>query len=127
LTNNQEQPIMVSIDKLLCNGSFEQQYPLSFVTSKSRAGSDHVPLVINFGIDEPKKQSVFRFEKWWLNHPGFKEFVIKTWNTDCIFTEPIEIWQFKIRLLRKKLKDGLEMLMLRLGNSKMTSLRSMTF
>jgi len=76
-TNNQEQPIMAAIDKFLCNNSFEQQYPLAFVTAKSRAGSDHVPLVINFGTDEPKKPSVFRFEKWWLNHPGFNEFVTK--------------------------------------------------
>jgi endonuclease/exonuclease/phosphatase family metal-dependent hydrolase len=55
-TNNQEQPIMAAIDKLLCNSSFEQHYPMAFVTSKSKAVSDHVPLVINFGIDEPKKK-----------------------------------------------------------------------
>jgi hypothetical protein len=101
---SQEQPIMAAIDKFLCNNTFEQQYPLAFVTAKSRAGSYHVPLVINLRIDEPKKPNVFRFEKWWLNHLGFKEFVAKVWNTACIFTEPIEIWQFKIRLLRKKLK-----------------------
>jgi len=53
-TNNQEQPIMAAIDKFLCNNSFEQKYPLTFVTSKSRAGSDHVPLVLNLGVDEPK-------------------------------------------------------------------------
>jgi hypothetical protein len=59
---------------------------------------------LNFGVDEPRKPSVFRFEKWWLNHHGFREFVTKVWKTECIFTEPIEIWQFKIRLLRKKVK-----------------------
>jgi hypothetical protein len=47
---------------------------------------------------------MFRFEKWWLNHPGFREFVTKIWNTECIISEPIEIWQFKIRLLKKKIK-----------------------
>ena len=29
---------------------------------------------------------------------------MKTWNTDCAFTDPMDIWQFKIRLLRKKVK-----------------------
>lgn len=28
----------------------------------------------------------------------------KIWNTDCVFEDAIEIWQFKIRLLRKKIK-----------------------
>jgi endonuclease/exonuclease/phosphatase family metal-dependent hydrolase len=90
-TNNKEQPIMVAIDKFLCNNSFEQKYPLAFVTSKSRAGSDHVPLVLNLGVDEPKKPNLFRFKKWWLNHSDFKAFVTKTWQTECIFTKPIEI------------------------------------
>jgi exonuclease III len=40
---------MAAIDKFLCNSSFEQKYPLAFVIAKSRAGSDHVPLVLNFG------------------------------------------------------------------------------
>ena len=82
---------MAAMDKFLCNNSLEQKYPLAFVTSKSRAGSDHVPLVLNFGVEERKKPSMSRFEKWWLNHPGFKEFVTKVWQTECIFTEPIEI------------------------------------
>lgn len=76
-TNNQEQPILAAIDKFLCNNNFEQKYPLAFVTSKSRAGSDHVPLVINFGVNKPRKPSVFIFEKWWHNHTGFKEVVHK--------------------------------------------------
>jgi exonuclease III len=100
-TNSQEQPIMAAVDKFLCNNSFEQQYSLAFVTTISRAGSDHVPLVINLHIDEPKKPSVFRFEKWWLNHLGFKEFVAEVWNTDCIFTDPIEICQFKLDFLER--------------------------
>lgn len=103
-TNNQEQPIMAAIDKFFCNSSLEQMYPLAFVTSKSRAGSDHVPLILNFGCAEVKKPSMFCFEKWWLGHPDFRALVCKIWETECIFTEPIEIWQFKIRLLRKKIK-----------------------
>jgi hypothetical protein len=51
-----------------------------------------------------KKTSIFRFEKWWLEQPDFRELVIKVWDTPCAFTDPLDIWQFKIRLLRKKAK-----------------------
>lgn len=30
--------------------------------------------------------------------------VVKTWATPCAFTDAFDIWQFKIRLLRKKIK-----------------------
>jgi hypothetical protein len=29
------------------------------------AGSDHVPLILNFGIEEARKFVLFRFEKLW--------------------------------------------------------------
>jgi len=74
------------------------------VTAKSRAGSDHVPLILNFGCQETKIPSLFRFKKWWLEQPGFKQLVAKVWNTECAFEDAMDIWQFKIRLLRKKIK-----------------------
>ena len=54
-TNDQEQPIMAAIDKFMCSSSFEQNFPLAYVISKSRAGSDHVPLILNLGIEEKKE------------------------------------------------------------------------
>jgi hypothetical protein len=103
-TNNQEFPIMVAIDKILCTTSFEQKFPLSFVSTKARAISDHIPLILNLGIREVKKPRLFRFKKWWLEQPDFKELVAKTWATPCAFTDALDVWQFKIRLLRKKAK-----------------------
>jgi len=95
---------LAAIDKIFCTVNFEQKYPLAFVTAKAKAGSDHVPLVLNFGVTEPKKPSLFRFEKWWLEQPGFKELVRDIWNTPCAFDDPLDIWQFKTRLFRKKVK-----------------------
>jgi len=62
-TNNQEQPILAAIDKIFCTTNFELKFPLAFVTTSSRAGSDHVPLLLNLGIEETKKPTIFRFEK----------------------------------------------------------------
>lgn len=39
-----------------------------------------------------------------LSNQVLKQLVNKIWNTDCVFEDAIEIWQFKIRLLRKKIK-----------------------
>jgi hypothetical protein len=55
-------------------------------------------------LEERRKPSIFRFEKWWLQQPDFKELVAKLWNTPCSFTDPVDIWQFKVRLVRKKVK-----------------------
>ena len=75
-----------------------------YVTAKARAGSDHVPLILNFGIQEARKPSLFRFEKWWFEQPDFKQLVTNVWNTSCASKSAIDVWQFKIRLLRKKVK-----------------------
>lgn len=94
---------MAAIDKLLCNNAFEQKHPLAFVTAKVRAGSDRVPLILDCGANIVKKP-MFRFEKWWLEQLDFKSVVTKVWSTNCAFEDDLDIWQFKIRLLRKKVK-----------------------
>jgi hypothetical protein len=65
-----------------------------------------------------------RFEKWWLEQLDFKSVVTKVWSTNCAFEDDLDIWQFKIRLLRKKkLRDGLLISMLILEEERMNSLR----
>lgn len=91
-TNNQERPILAAIDKIFCTTNFELKFPLAFVTTISRASSDHVPLILNLGIEEVKKPSIFRFEKWWLQQPDFKELINKLWNTPCALTDPLDVW-----------------------------------
>lgn len=103
-TNNQERPILAAIDKIFCTTNFEQKFPLAYVTTSSRASSDHVPLILNLGPEGGKKPSIFRFEKWWLEPPDFRELIYKLWNTPCASTDPMDVWQFKIRLVRKKVK-----------------------
>jgi hypothetical protein len=71
---------------------------------KARGHNDHVHLALNLNSSEREKLGIFRFEKWWLEQPEFKELVVKVWNTPCAFTDPLDVWQFKIRLLRKKAK-----------------------
>jgi hypothetical protein len=45
---------------------------------------------------------MFHFEKWWLEVEGFEEMVKRIWQADCPLSDPLDNWQYKIRLLRKK-------------------------
>jgi hypothetical protein len=95
---------MAVLDRVLAFTNFEAQYPLANVRSISKLGSDHVPLIVNFDMDQERKPHLFRFEKWWLEQVGFSDLFRDVWDTQCSLTNPIEVWQFKLRALRKKLK-----------------------
>jgi hypothetical protein len=44
------------------------------------------------------------FEKWWLERPDFREMVNKAWGASCSNPNPMEVWQFKIRTLRRAVR-----------------------
>jgi hypothetical protein len=103
--NNQEVHVMATLDRVLATTNWESTYLRSTVTILPEGVSDHNTLKINFGgTNNIFKDHVFRFEKWWLHEEGFKELVQRIWASDCPSSGPIEVWQFKIRLLRRKLK-----------------------
>ena len=66
--------------------------------------SDHTPLVLDSGVPSACPQRMFRFGKWWLEHPEFVDLVYQVWNTPCGLSSAIDIWQLKFRLLRRKAK-----------------------
>ena len=53
-----------------------------------------------------RSQKLFRFEKWWLGEAEFVPFVTKSWTTPIpsSISSSIDVWQFKLRRLRKKLR-----------------------
>jgi hypothetical protein len=59
-------------------------------------------MLIDLGGVCQDRDYLFRFEKWWLEMKGFSEVVKAVWLVDCPSKEPMDIWQFKIRNLRKK-------------------------
>jgi hypothetical protein len=102
--NNQENLIMAAIDKVFVTTCWEQRFPSVSVKTLPRIGSDHTPLVLDSGAFVAPTVKQFRFEKWWLNIEDFKPLVIKTWNMPCSAVKSLDIWQHKIRLLRKTIK-----------------------
>lgn len=65
--------------------------------------SDHAPLWIDRGSNLPPCK-IFRFEKWWLQIDGCQQAIIDNWNKPCPCQDYLDVWQFKIRSLRKFLK-----------------------
>jgi hypothetical protein len=56
-----------------------------------RGVSDHCPLRIDFGGKAQFKESLFRFEKWWLEMDDFREIVKKVWDSECPVSDPVGI------------------------------------
>jgi hypothetical protein len=103
-SNNQDRPILEVLDRVFVNVEWDSIYPLTKMSILLRATSDHNPLRVCFGDKLINKGHTFRFEKWWLEAEGFEELVKQTWEEVCPVFEPIDVWQYKIRKLRKKVK-----------------------
>jgi hypothetical protein len=95
---------MAVLDRILVNVDWESKFPLAKVKVMPKEGSDHISLMVDFGEDKIIKEHAFRFEKWWMEMEGFEELVNKAWSIECPHSDPVDIWQFKIRVLRKKMK-----------------------
>lgn len=102
LPRNQNNPIFATIDRIFITGTWDSKFPLSVVTALPRVGSDHTPLILDTGARRVISPKIFRFEKWWLDHPDFKTLVIKTWRSPVLGETAIDIWMNKCRLFRKK-------------------------
>ena len=102
--NNQVDMIMSTIDRAFCNTELDNLFPLSSITALPRCGSDHTPLVWDSGLHKPPKSSSYKMEKWWLLREDFKSLITKIWGEKTRGKNPIDIWQEKIRKLRKVTK-----------------------
>lgn len=49
--------------------------------------------------------SIFRFENFWVNHPGFFEVVQSIWNAPCHASSSVSVISKKLKRLRKCLKS----------------------
>jgi hypothetical protein len=103
-SNNQDTPVLAVLDRVLANVEWESKYPLVNLKILPKGCSDHNPLRVNFGQNNPRQEHRFWFEKWWFETKGFEEVVMKAWDIRCPSPEPLDIWQFKIRNLRKKIE-----------------------
>jgi hypothetical protein len=68
---------MCKLDRIFYTTSFDAKLSLASARALSRSGSDHTPLAWDSGETRTPKKGGFKFEKWWLAIPEFRELVIK--------------------------------------------------
>lgn len=103
-TNNQEVPVLTKIDRVFVNTAWEANFPLVTVKALERPPNDHNPLLIDTGTNMCFGKKRFRFEKWWLEKTSFRNMVVKAWNSMCSFINSMDVWQFKVRTLRRMVR-----------------------
>ena len=60
---------------------WEQKFPLTTVQALTRTGSDHSPLLVDFGEQAHLgNKAFFSFELEWFNEDGFYELILREWN-----------------------------------------------
>lgn len=76
-------------------------FPLSSSKALLTVGSDHTPILWDSRVQSFPRSNTFRLEKWWFLREDFKPLIEKVWNESTKGSSAIEIWQEKIRKLRK--------------------------
>jgi hypothetical protein len=80
---------------------------LAMTSMLPKGVSDHNPPMITYGEtlrEGGGGDTIFRFEKWWLEIDGFENLIKGTWSRECALTDPVDRWSFKMRGLRKKIR-----------------------
>jgi hypothetical protein len=99
-SNNQEDQVMCKLDRIFCTTHFDAAFPLSSARALSRIASDHTPIIWESGESKRPRKCGFKFEKWWLANPEFKDFVAKAWSLETNSDSTLDKWQAKIRKFR---------------------------
>jgi hypothetical protein len=87
--------------EFFCTTEFEERFPLAHARALPRVGSDHTPIVWDSGCDQIPKKSGFKFEKWWISRPNFKDLVIKAWSLARGNKSAIDNWHDKCKYFRR--------------------------
>ncbi|KAJ1276319.1 hypothetical protein BS78_05G205600, partial [Paspalum vaginatum] len=103
-TNNQEVPVLAKLDRIFVSTDWATTFPFASVKALDRLPSDHNPLVLDTGNNVSFGKKKFRFEKWWLEIPTFREVVTRAWSSPGEGKKAIDRWQAKIRHLRKVIR-----------------------
>ena len=79
-TNNQDPPTLSNIDRILASIEWEEKFPLTTLTSLTRVGSDHSPLLLDTGELQKQHTRQFFFERQWCSEANFTQLVEDKWT-----------------------------------------------
>jgi hypothetical protein len=79
-TNQQDNPVLVKLDRVLCSADWESYFPNVLLLSSSSQDSDHCPLLLGLK-DNTVGKKMFHFESFWTRMEGFQDVVLEAWNS----------------------------------------------
>ena len=103
-SNNQEDPILEKLDRVLISEEWETYFPLTTLRKIPRFMSDHNPLLLCSGQESEKKKHPFCFETAWLKHEDFLPKVAEIWGEGVRAKDAAEMWNIKLKRVKKFLK-----------------------
>ena len=71
--------MLIRLDRVLINLSWDALFPNSHLTSLTRFVSDHVPLLVTVSTSVPSSR-LFRFERFWTSFPACSNIVRGCWQ-----------------------------------------------
>lgn len=102
-SNDHEDPLFQKLDHCLMDVVWGSLFPLVSVVALECGLSDHTPLLVDTSERVPVV-SCFKFELVWLLREDLAFIVREVWDVDVGIASSIEEWQFRLRLLRRRLK-----------------------
>lgn len=68
------------LDRALGNLCFLENFPKSVIFNLEPIGSDHSPVIFYSTFNDRRTPKVFKFESFWIDHPGYHEFIENCWR-----------------------------------------------
>ncbi|KAG2656100.1 hypothetical protein PVAP13_1KG055054 [Panicum virgatum] len=78
-------------------------FPNTLMLPLAHHTSDHVPCMVQIGTSIPKAK-IFKFENFWVEHPGFFDVVQGAWNVEVRSSSSATMVAAKFKNLRRALK-----------------------
>ena len=103
-SNNQENPILEKLDRILVTREWEDLFPQAMVNRLSSEVLDHNPLIISSGKKVGMPFIQFKFDLNWFNNPEFYPLVVKIWNKPCRAKSSLDKIQQKLKLFKQYFK-----------------------
>ena len=102
-SNMQLDPLLEQIDWFLTSLHWTNTYPKTLVKPLGKPVSNHIPCVVTIET-KIHHSKLFRFESYWILHPGFMDIVQELWNTPVFNKNAAATLAHKFKALRHALK-----------------------
>ncbi|XP_024163822.1 uncharacterized protein LOC112170746 [Rosa chinensis] len=96
--------VEMRLDRCLPNLAWMDAWPILDCSTLPRISSDHCPLLVSFSMILNVPKAPFRFQRMWLDHPGFISVVDDVWKSSQFFGCPMFVLACKLHLLKHKLR-----------------------